>query len=169
MNPEQIIASVSGLVALVAGATAFVKTRSAANATAVSNAVEAAAATAAQKINLSALLDKRYADSMKRQDDEIERQDAEIENLRRDLKKVPDLIAASTRETTQVKETVKRWFYVLREWDLRGRRGPMPLPSDADMHLLELDPNLENTLGQQEAAAAVESHRQGLARPEQYG
>lgn len=55
----------------------------------------------------------------------------ELDALRKELRQV----IARERDT---KTIIRRWFQRLTWWDEHGRVGPMPMPAEEDMHLLDL-------------------------------
>ena len=64
-----------------------------------------------------------------------------IDALEDQIKDLQDSETKTKRENNQIKVAVKRYFRDLVDWNRNGRKGTMPLPSQADLDLLELDPN----------------------------
>lgn len=64
-----------------------------------------------------------------------------IEELEKQIADLQDSETKTKRENTQIKVAVKRFFRDLVDWNRNGRKGAMPLPSQNDLDLLELDPN----------------------------
>lgn len=115
-----LIGGGSGLAGVV---TAIVKTRG---------------ATSVQSADLKARIDSQIDLRVKQQLDD---QDEEIRNLKTQVADLQDSNRVTKRENVQIKLAVKSWFRDLVLWNRAGRPGTIPLPSQEDLDLLDLDPN----------------------------
>ncbi len=105
---------------------------------------------AALKLELNSQIDERVAEQVKDMRDEIR-------DLKQQVKDLQDSETKTKRENSQIKVAVKRFFKDLVAWNRMGRKGTMPLPSQADLDLLDLDPN-EDTLTQAEIDELIVAH-----------
>lgn len=85
------------------------------------------------KSEADARIDKRQADELTRLYERMDEAEAEIAALKQSE-------STTRRENGTIRDVVGKWFRELRSWDMAGRRGDMPLPSQPDMKLLDLDP-----------------------------
>lgn len=96
----------------------------------------------AKEQELKHTLDQRIDDRVTQ---ELSRAYGRIDELEIDV----DNLKKAKIENAQIKRVVHNWVYRLLRWDRLGREGPMPLPSEEDLILLEID--LTNTsLSEQE-------------------
>lgn len=113
------------------------------------------------KTNVKMQLDKLIDDRVERQ---LTSAWGRIETLETRVGTLETDIEKERQEKSRIKTVVKRFVTSLVHWDQTGRAGEMPLPSDADMALLEIEP-YDTASG-----AAVQALRERVQRdPEAYG
>jgi hypothetical protein len=72
---------------------------------------------------------------------QLEKAWKKIDELEDEVKKLKEDKDKKTLENLTIRQAVKQWFINLIHWDRLGRNGRMPLPSQSDLDLLQLDPN----------------------------
>lgn len=138
----QIVLLVAALISLVAAFTTFRKGKT--------EAVNAAAALEAaredRKSETSKLIDEKIASELDRlyaqvedQGRTIEKQGVTIRELGDKLERVEQAELDGRRANGAIKRAVQRWWDRIRSWDHAGRPGTIPIPSDEDARLLELE------------------------------
>lgn len=128
-NLASFLIAITGLLSIGAGVIAtFRKGKSEDSATVSAALVERASL----KQRIDQQIDERVSAELTRQGQLIDALRTEVDELKGDLKK-------ERRRNGSIKRVVQRWFYELRSWDSGGRHGKLPMPSDEDMMLLELD------------------------------
>ncbi len=100
------------------------------------------------KTNVKVQLDKMIDDRVERQLTtawgRIDALEGRVGTLETDLDN-------ERQEKSRIKTVVKRFVTALVHWDMTGRVGEMPMPSEEDMLLLEIDPY--DTAGAQQVQA----------------
>lgn len=86
------------------------------------------------KLDLNNRIDERIQN-------QLEEAWSEITELKSQVKSLMEAVAKKGLENQTILQAVKHWFTNLVHWDRLGRHGRMPLPSQADLDLLQLDPN----------------------------
>lgn len=82
-------------------------------------------------------------------DERIERASQPMREQIKQLREEMGRLTSRERDRTSV---IRRFFQRLVWWDERGRPGPMPMPSEEDMHVLDLS-DIEITAPTAEVAA----------------
>lgn len=121
MDVQAIITTiVGGIVAVYGSYVLFVKDR-------------AANKTKAVELNdsIEARIDARIKS-------ELENAYSRIDKLEKKVKDLTEEERITRSQNSQIKDTVKRWFRNLTAWDTDGREGPMPIPNEDDLELLEI-------------------------------
>lgn len=145
-NVVETIASVvlllGALGSLIAAFTTFRKGKS--EAVAAAAALEAARED--RKSETSKLIDEKIASELERlyaqvedQGRTIEKQGETIRELGDKLERVERAESEGRRANGAIKRAVQRWWDRIRSWDHAGRPGTIPIPSDEDARLLELE------------------------------
>lgn len=63
---------------------------------------------------------------------------AATQGLRDELTAVRTEMRQLIKRERDTKDIIRRWFHRLTWWDEKGRIGPMPMPAEADMQLLDI-------------------------------
>lgn len=89
------------------------------------------------KTNVKVQLDKMIDDRVERQLqsawDRIDALDTRVGDLEEEVER-------ERQEKSRIKIAWRRYMTALVFWDQGGRRGDMPMPSEADMELMDMDP-----------------------------
>lgn len=142
LSESQISALVlllGGITALVGAFATFRKGRG--EALAAAAALEAARED--RKAETSKLIDEKVAGELNRLYDQLEEQRETIAALRTEVDELKASEGVTRRTNAAIKRAVQRWWDRLSQWDHAGRRGQIPLPSDEDARLLELEGALD--------------------------
>ena len=131
MDLGQVVLVLSGLTALAGGIYAIIRSRAESKRDDVKAEAEARAKVAAdtreafeQNMELAQYVDARIAAALK---EPLET----IAKLRTDINEL--------RERARTKDSiVRRFFQRLFHWDQTGRKGPMPVPSEEEMTVLDI-------------------------------
>lgn len=118
VSPELVIACISLLGTAVGGWFIYAGTRGKTRADA--------------KSALDARIDERVQA-------ELERVYARVQVLEEELETMKASESSAVRTTDRIRSVVRTWFSELRAWDRSGHVGPLPLPSDESMRLLDLE------------------------------